>query len=172
MAGENTVPINTLPPYLRNNYSSFVLSDEVSKAVEGVGLPDIKETINSYVQANQPVGTNSVLAPKTTTSAMVEEPGFFSELWGEAGKLDDNGNYTGGSGIAGVVNNASLMKNLTGLGSLGLGLANYFQNKGLLDLQKRGLEQNIAFANEDQSRQRTNRQSAANYEYRDRTGVA
>lgn len=133
--------------------------------------------LNSMLESSS--GTDYILPDTKNTLyssglAGYMERGYdaLSDAWGEAGTLDANGNYTGGSGISGVINNASLMKNLTGLGSLGLGLANYFQNKGLLDLQKKGLEQNIAFADEDQTRQRTNRQSAANYEYRDRTGVA
>jgi hypothetical protein len=164
--GDTTNTVNTLPDYLKKDYVTSAFLKDMG---ETYGFPSTQELVSSY----QPVGTNSVLAPTTTSAlANTDEPGFLSELWGNTGKLDANGNYTGGSGVSGVLNNAGLMKSLTGLGSLGLGLANYFQNKGLLDLQKKGLEQNIAFANEDQARQRTNRQSAANYEYRDRTGVA
>lgn len=162
--------MSQVPDYLlRNNSntgtntSSFVAEDIIKK-IENMDLA------KSYTP---PAGTNSVLYPAASSySGPTPSVETDTPFYGKIGSLDSNGNYTGGEGLAGFLGNAKLMSTLTGLGSLGLGVANYFQNRGLLDKQKEGLAQNIAFAKEDQDRQRTNRQSAANYEYRDRTGVA
>ena len=104
--------------------------------------------------------SSTSFAPKVGVNTNVVED---TPWYGSITKFLGNGKIEEGKGLLGAVSNPYLMQGITGLGSLGLGLANYFQQKPLLEAQKNALNQNIAFAKEDQARQRKNYESAARW---------
>ena len=107
----------------------------------------------------------------TTPSSFSGLGDYLSKAWGTSSTFDPTKGFTPGTGIYGTITNAPLMQGLTGLGNLGLGLASYFQQKPLLEAQKNALNQNIAFAKQDQDQKRRIQESARNWRSAN-TGVA
>lgn len=121
--------------------------------LRGSYLDELGYTSDTNLPSDGLFARSTATTPSTAVAPMVPgvQPEFTSPASG--GSLWDS--------TKGVLGNESFMKGAMGVGQLGLGLAQYFQNKPILEEQLKGLKQNRQFAAADQQRRDT---TAANFD--------
>lgn len=103
-----------------------------------------KPTVSTPSIAKPAVGTGTVLAPDATVPPPPPKKGFLDKLsdglFGSEEDAETDKRLARGpsEGVA----------NIMGLGNLALGLAGYFENKKTAELQREGMEHDIAVAKE------------------------
>lgn len=110
------------------------------------GLASSSSNSNSALSKYSPDALKGILGDSSYSPAQLES--FAGGLGTDMAGLNKAAGLSGGStdwfGASGV------MGGLTGIGQLGLGLANYFQNKPILEEQLKSLKQYNAITAENQ----------------------
>lgn len=113
-------------------------------------------SVNPFAAQNDPTSQYSILNRENAVFG-TDGTNLTNEALASNTNLDVGADGSFFGGIKGGLQNKDLMSGITGMGQLGLGLANYFTMKPVYDEQLKGLKQNRQFAQADQARRDTTR---------------
>lgn len=142
--------VNT-PTWGSNGLASRYSPSSTSIGVGGAYIPNsmdlqLHSEIDNLTGYNRPTDMVST----STSLPAIGDGGSF---------MDGMGDFLGDA--KGLLSDKDFMSGMTSVGEFGLGLANYFAQKPVLDAQLNALKQNTRFAAEDQARRD---RTAANFD--------
>ena len=147
----------------KSYYDNYVSAPNIGELTDVSNIPDIQNLqtgVNTQLNTSLTGGLNS-----TPSFNNVKFDNGLTNNWGFRPNLSETvqsavnpgtsklgGGKSFWDGTKEVLKDNNIMRNIAGIGSLGLGLANYFAMKPMYEAQLKGLKQNIAFAKQDQER--------------------
>ena len=145
-----------------DNYVSMPSIDELTNVSNIPDVQNLQTGVNTQLNTSLTGGLNSTSSFNNVKfdNGLTNNWGFkpnLSETETVQPSLNPSTSKLGGGksfwdSTKEVLKDNNIMRNIAGIGNLGLGLANYFAMKPMYEAQLKGLKQNIAFAKQDQER--------------------